>query len=379
MSRLILAEQTVGPTTPSAGKSVIYPKNDGFWYYKDSAGTEHMLLTGAINLTATGLLAAATARLFGRFSAGAGIVEEVAISDDFDIATGTLKLNGRYKDTDLTIATAKLLGRSTAGTGAAEEIAIGTGLSLAAGTLNATTQNVIISPPDGLIISNDGSDATNDISVSAGIVAAIDRSAYMTLASALIKRSDAAWAVGTNQGMLDTGAIGNGTYFVFVIQRSDTSVVDILCSLSPTAPTMPSNYDRKRRIGSFLRESASIIQFVQFGDKFLRVTPIRDAAGASTTTTAALQALSVPLGIKLDVLYRGILHSAADGVVFTSPDEGDTATTNSHYSLVGVSSPGVQAGTFESRCNTSGQIRHRATGTTTLTIWTYGWKDARMT
>jgi len=78
----------------------------------------------------------------------------------------------------------------------------------------------------------------------------------MTLASGLTKRLDANWAVGTNQGGLDTGSIANTTYYVWLIQRSDTGVVDALFSLSSTSPTMPSNYDRKRLVGSFSRVGA---------------------------------------------------------------------------------------------------------------------------
>jgi hypothetical protein len=57
--------------------------------------------------------------------------------------------------------------------------------------------------------------------------------------------------LGTAAGALDTGAIANSTwYHVWLIERVDTGVVDVLFSLSATAPTMPANYTRKRRIGS---------------------------------------------------------------------------------------------------------------------------------
>src|SRR5262245_55992518 len=60
----------------------------------------------------------------------------------------------------------------------------------------------------GLTLSNNAGDAVNDIDIAAGEASADDGSAVMALAAALTKRSDAAWAVGTNQGGLDTGAIG---------------------------------------------------------------------------------------------------------------------------------------------------------------------------
>lgn len=106
----------------------------------------------------------------------------------------------------------------------------------------------------GLRITNNGADATNDIDIAVGS-AASDTSPYylLTLSSAITKRIDASWAVGTNQGGLDTGAVGNGIYYIWEIQRSDTGVTDALISLSSTAPTMPANYDRKALIGKMAR------------------------------------------------------------------------------------------------------------------------------
>lgn len=107
---------------------------------------------------------------------------------------------------------------------------------------------------NGLTITNNGADATNDIDIAVGS-AASDTSPYylMQLTSALTKRLDANWAVGTNQGCLDTGSVANAIYYIWEIQRSDTGVTDILVSLSSTAPTMPTNYDRKALIGKMAR------------------------------------------------------------------------------------------------------------------------------
>lgn len=48
MSTLTFTEQ-VAPSTPSAGKRIVYLKADGFFYSKDSAGVEAPLTDG-INL-----------------------------------------------------------------------------------------------------------------------------------------------------------------------------------------------------------------------------------------------------------------------------------------------------------------------------------------
>ncbi len=106
----------------------------------------------------------------------------------------------------------------------------------------------------GLTLTTNAGDATNDVDIAVG-AAASDVSPYylMQLTSALTKRIDANWVVGTNQGGLDTGSVANSTYYIWLIQRSDTLVTDVLFSLSSTAPTMPTSYDRKRVIGSVVR------------------------------------------------------------------------------------------------------------------------------
>lgn len=129
----------------------------------------------------------------------------------------------------------------------------GTGLSISGTTLNAA-QTPAKDYIYGLTLSTNGSDASNDIDIAAG-EASSDASTptLITLESALTKRLDAVWSVGTNQGMLDTGAVANSLYYLFLIERSDTSVVDVLASLSSTSPSMPANYDRKRLIGRVTR------------------------------------------------------------------------------------------------------------------------------
>jgi hypothetical protein len=117
----------------------------------------------------------------------------------------------------------------------------------------------------GLTLSNNSSDATNDIDIAVGSARSSDDSANMDLLSALTKRLDASWAVGSGNGGLDTGSVGNNTYYIWLIKRSDTGVVDALFSTSATAPTMPSNYDLKALIGYFVRASSTNGKPVWFG------------------------------------------------------------------------------------------------------------------
>lgn len=243
----------------------------------------------------------------------------------------------------------------------------------------------------GLTLSNNGSDATNDIDIATGVAAA-DTSPYylMQLTSVLTKRLDAAWAVGTGNGGLDTGSIANTTYHVWLIQRSDTGVVDALFSTSATAPTMPTNYDRKRRIGAIIRASAAILPFIQHGDEFWHNNAsnggILDVNVPNPGTSAATRTLTVPTGIQTDVIINlGVNNSSGVSSITTATplelaavSPGSSFTSGLWNETIG-SGPAIgRQGRI--RTNTSGQIRTQTSvsgASLTLQIGTLGWVDSR--
>lgn len=47
MGKLYVSQEAAAPTNPAAGKSVIYPKTDGFWYYRNETGAEIQLLNSS--------------------------------------------------------------------------------------------------------------------------------------------------------------------------------------------------------------------------------------------------------------------------------------------------------------------------------------------
>lgn len=266
------------------------------------------------------------------------------------------------------------------GTGATNAVSARDNLGLEIGV---DILGISYAPPGhlyGLTLANNGADATNDIDISTGSAASDGTTpALMTLASSLTKRLDAAWAVGSGNGGLDTGSIANGTYHVWLIQRSDTSVVDALFSASATSPTMPTNYDRKRRIGSIIRESGAIVAFTQIGDYFYR-TPVTDrssvAAAASTLFT-----ISVPTGIVVQPLVALLTVMGSAGNIQTQVANAGTSAlrTVTGVSVAAQMHAGVLSGGVFT--NTSGQIQFAviiASGTLTTNVFTtYGWIDTR--
>lgn len=242
----------------------------------------------------------------------------------------------------------------------------------------------------GLTISNSGVDATNDIVVAAGSTCSdnspTSRNHYF-LASALTKQLDAAWAVGTNAGMLDTGSIANTTYHIFLIMRSDTGVVDVLASTSATSPTMPTNYTDKRRIWSIVRAGATILPFTQDGDYCQLSTPVLDHNSTNPGTSAVTVTLATaPVGVNVraNLIISLVPHATNDTVLYLSDlatvDLAASATAAPLGQLFNVNASGRAHGTAVIRTNTSAQIRARVNqsdGSTVVKIATLGWFDRR--
>jgi hypothetical protein len=162
----------------------------------------------------------------------------------------------------------------------------------------------------GLTISNNGTDALNDIDIAVGSCRDSTDVDDMHLLSALTKRLDAGWAVGTGNGGLDTGAEAASTlYAVWLIKRSDTGVVDALFSTSFTAPSMPTNYDRKRLIGAFYNDAASaIVAFKQVGDYFrytgAAIIDVNDSSIGAANVFEPAATLSAPPNCLAHIVAR---------------------------------------------------------------------------
>ena len=237
----------------------------------------------------------------------------------------------------------------------------------------------------GLTMSNDASNPNTVIDSSAGVADSDDVTTMMTLAS-FTKNANAAWASGTGNGCLDSGSslATNQWYHLFVIANTSSNIVDELCSGSATSPTLPSGYTKKRRIGSNKTDiSAHNLAISQNGDEFLWATSILDANGVAIGSgSRTLVSLSVPPGIKGDVLFSSYVGNSAGGVVvlFTSPDQTDQASGGgtASGSLLTQGAGNYNLAASSVRFNTLQQIGARANqNATSLSVLTYGWIDTR--
>lgn len=236
----------------------------------------------------------------------------------------------------------------------------------------------------GWTYSNNGTDPTNDIDIAAG--SGLDSTrAYFITGSALTKQSDVAWAVGTAAGMLDTGAVGDNDYYLWVIARSDTGVVDYLSSLSSTAPTMPASYDYKRLIGWFKRVGGTIVAFHTYeteggGLEFAWDNPTQDVNLAATLTTSRrTDAIKVPLNfsVKANITVNCYDGTAAWQIWVGCPDTTDAAVVGMMSGA--AASVSGHMDTFEIRTSAAGLIASRSSIATidTYSVYTNSFVMAR--
>jgi hypothetical protein len=231
----------------------------------------------------------------------------------------------------------------------------------------------------GLTYAN-GTDATNDININTGGAMDASGAYWMTLATALGKQSDAAWAVGGTTGapqggLDDIGSAGNNDFYIWLIARSDTGVVDALFSLSPSAPTMPADYDFKRLIGWFKRVGGTVVAFTTYeteggGIELLWASPTLDVNLANTLTTSRrTDAVKVPLDFSVVANLNISVSDAGDGYAYICcPDQADLAPSLSATPLLSLRGNTVAAYNPD-RIRTSATGTIAARGSATLDVY----------
>jgi hypothetical protein len=238
---------------------------------------------------------------------------------------------------------------------------------------------------DGLVTSNNGATPNTKIDVAAGVCR--DDTNALNIVFAAAKTIDCGT---TGANALDTGALVNNTwYHIFAIVKADGTAA-ALASTSVSAPTMPSGYTLKRRIGSFKTDgSAHIVAYLHDGERFLWGTPVQDVNVTNPGASAVTRTLTVPAGVRvralLSVHAEGFNAGGPGGVYISDlslPDNAAGSVVFSIYAyLGGNTTQDFNLGApVECMTNTSAQVRSRlevSAGSTQLKITTNGWIDAR--
>lgn len=298
--------------------------------------------------------------------------------------------------TNLRAFLAGLLG--TDGAAATARTALGLG-SLATQSADAvaitggTIAGIVLNPRGhiaGLTLSNNAT--ATKLDVAAGSCRDSTNVTDITLSAPIVAgliQTSGAWAAGDTQNKLDTGARANSTwYHVWAIKKDSDGSGEFLFSLSVSAPTMPSGYTYKRRIGSVKTDgSGNIISFVQDGDYFTWLAAILDVDATNPGTSAVSRTLTVPTGVNVFALINVITvgwasngpHCLVSDLTFT-----DVAPSTSAAPLYNAGIGGLASGSFYGqmtiRTNTSAQIRTRQGSSgngEAVRIATVGWFDTR--
>lgn len=264
---------------------------------------------------------------------------------------------------------------------------------------------------DGLTLSNDTTDATNDIAIAAGVarstVRIVDGAASnlsrdqidLELPVGVIKQLDVAFAPanydpegyseGGRSGGKSSSSISDTTWHVLLVGGAGLQT-DVVLHDSATQSSILAEmqkiggYTAYRNIGSIPRESSALIGFKQHQNRFRRTVMVSSVSVANPGTSAVTRTLNVPIGLEVIAEIAVSLSnstSPAIQLLLSALDEVDTAPSGSVYSIiVSAGAAYTGAGQFQIKTNTSGQIRSRlsASGASdALNISTVGWIHPR--
>ena len=202
----------------------------------------------------------------------------------------------------------------------------------------------------GLVPSHNATDVTNDIDFTAGSCWDTTGASYITVA-ALTKRADAAWAAGTNQGMIDTGSFTTlTTYYFWAILHTD-GTTDILMSTADTwaGVTKPTGYTKGQLIHALPAASGPRWLEVEVEEDEVQLQVNTSVYSSSSLTTNV--AVTITIGGQVPKLSMGRFIAQANA---SSPASsiaafvGDTSESGGSFVASGYWS-GSTFGTYQVR------------------------------
>ena len=249
---------------------------------------------------------------------------------------------------------------------------------------------------DGFQTQRDGGDPDNDIQIGVGICRDDADTRTLQLTSALVKRLDANWAVGTGNGGFPSllTAAADTWYNVFIIRRTSDGLLDAGFDTRSDAANLLTDavgFTEYRRVASIKTQggSTNIKDYFQKGDRFLWKSPVRDVNVTNLGTSATTFELSVPGSHRMIAHINAVVDQASDNardVYLSSLDMDDEAPSDTAAPLQTIhkSSPEIHPlrteieTTPNATLGDGGEIRARSSGSsTTLRIVTLGWDDRR--
>ena len=245
-------------------------------------------------------------------------------------------------------------------------------------------------------ISNNATDANNDIDFSAGNFQFSDDSGQAVATAIMTKRLDATWSAGTgNGGLLNGTAVPkaiNSTYHCYKIFNPTTGVEDsaFLLGVAGTVPdpttVLPSGFTKFQDRGSILTDgSGNIRPFTQNKKHFTLTTPVLSQSLTLSVNTRGSYAITTPLGKRTNANIHATNSKNVSG--FSQTWISDLNTTDIDPLLSSGFETLKGNVTYSSdneiwrKTNLSSQIGIRtnnSTSSTEIKIVTMGWEDINL-
>jgi hypothetical protein len=223
---------------------------------------------------------------------------------------------------------------------------------------------------------------TTAVDIAKGI--AFGNSQFVTVNAITAKSLASTFGIGSNAGGLDTGVKQvSKTYFTHAIRRQSDGLGDVLFSLSPSAPTLPSGWDLIQRTAAIKTDSSgNIINFIQTANR-MTVTSILEL-NTSAGLTTALRVMSIlPLGILTRARLSGACNASASSTIqlFVYGYAKTSGMGTDLYAYVTTTASGFnygQIGPVDVEANTLGQVQVGVGipgGSGVAYVYSYGWED----
>jgi hypothetical protein len=258
-------------------------------------------------------------------------------------------------------------------------------------TATSTAQgiNYLSLPANPITVGNNSSTPNTDIDFFAGVMNFHDDSGQ-ALSTAMTKRlqSTGSWSAGNNGNMLLSGARANSsTYHLFAIYKTDGTIdYGALLGVAGTTPdptsVLPTGYTKYEYIASLLTDASGNIRRGSYSFRldgsydFEFNTPVESRTFSAAPTTATLQTVAVPLGLKFncELACRGEAGGTVVYSLIIDPQKTTTASST-NFNGYAYNNNGSVGYNFYSKplTNTSAQVSLMSTLTNNLQILTKGY------
>lgn len=228
-----------------------------------------------------------------------------------------------------------------------------------------------------LVVENDATTPASKVRVTADEITVED--------VLLTSVSEVADITVSGTGGLDTGSEAASTWYaIWLIYNPTTTDVAALLSTSFTAPTMPSGYTKKRRVGAVRNNgSSNFYGFVQLGEQVLYVEPVYDSSNhlvvsngnATTFTTVTGSTRTIPPTSRRGVYLVATSYDTSTGTVYVRPTGSGTAGRVAGRAGGGTAAnPAYMLGDIDLNSAQSFDYRLTSSGASTY-IYVHGYYD----